>query len=455
LAIDLRILFLFLLFLTLILFALRQQQPAITFNDLRMIVLDFLFLPVALGTVLIFAFLITRTDPFPYLRQLAYELSLRQNVAFEAAIPERLDNYLNVHNIQKLDTDGDNFDEWVVSYRYELRENNNPVKVIIYDNDRGDPPVIFPYQLRVPNRDYLAEDSTTLNISLEQVTEEPNGMEDLDLPEILVSDRDQLSIFRFEENSAEWDFPRDAPPRYQAIGFFRGNVGQAFGVRAVAFDELTRNVTVLDRSGFERSQLMVRSVYGLNPATNTYWQSLAPLGSDQPLNPVLAAPIVSTVDFFAGPPDDILQTTYPEKIVLAFYTALCGEVDDTLCINNVEWNPTSFLAMDALQEYNNDNADYFGLPFLGEVPNISVNVLRYYPRLETDADLLVTGPGRDVVTGEEPRFNIVDIGLVVGGSVRAIRYEMGVVDGLWKIVRRVGELDPVALQAPVEINAPQ
>jgi hypothetical protein len=182
---------------------------------------------------------------------------------------------------------------------------------------------------------------------------------------------------------------------------------------------------------------------------------VAPLGADPEANPVLAAPIVSTVDFFQGPPTDILNTQYPEKIVLAFYTAQCGDVDDTLCLNEVDWDPAAFLAADALQEYNNNNAEYFGLPFLGNVPNISVNVLRYYPRLETDADLRVTGQGRDVVTGEEPRFNIVDIGLVVGGSVRAIRYEMGVVDGLWKIVRRVGELDPVALQAPVEINAPQ
>lgn len=454
-ALDLRIVFLFLLFLTLILFALRQQQPAITFNDLRLIVLDFLFLPVALGTVLIFAFLITRTDPFPYLRQLAYELSLRQNVNFQEAIPERLENYLSVHNVQKIDTDGDGFDEWVVAYKYELQSNHSPIQVIVYDNDRGDPPVLFPYQLRVPNRTYLAEEPAALSITLEQVTENRIGPDNMDLPEILVADRNRLSIFRFDENSAEWDFPRDAPPRYQAIGFFQGNVGQAIDVRAVTLDDLTKNVTVRDRNGFERSQLMVRSVYGFNPATNSYWHSLAPLGSDQPLNPVLAAPIVSTIDFFSGPPADILNTTYPEKIVLAFYTAQCGEVDDTLCLNNVEWDPTDFLAMDALQEYNNNNADYFGLPFLGEVPNISVNVLRYYPQLETDADLLVTGQGRDVVTGEEPRFNLVDIGLVVGGSVRALRYEMGVVDGLWKIVRRVGELDPVALQAPVEINAPQ
>jgi hypothetical protein len=314
--------------------------------------------------------------------------------------------------------------------------------------------VLFPYQLRAPNRDYLAEDAFSTTFSFGEVTQDQNGPAGEDLPEILVSDRNQLSIFRFEQNSELWDFPRDDPPRYNPIGFFRGNIGAtaAGANRAAIFDPDTKQVTVLDRSGFERSQLVVRSIYALNPVTNSYWDNLETLGSEQPANPVLAAPTLSTVDFFAGPPDDILKTTYPEKIVLAFYTSTCGDVDSSLCLNEVEWTPESFLAGDALREYNNGNPGYFGLPALDSLQNLAVSKLRYYPRLETDPDLLETGSGRDVVTGEEPRLNIVDVDLVFDNRIETLRYEMGQVEGHWKIIQRVGRLDPFVLEAPVEID---
>jgi hypothetical protein len=445
------------LFLTGLLLTLRQG-PTLTLGDIKDIVIDFLLLPSLILTVVVFGFLITRTDPMPYIRQGGYELSLRQNVLFADAIPPDLPNLrdnLTVQSVERQDTDGDGFNEWVVFYRYDLQPGNSPIKVAVYDSDRGNPPVLFPYQLRAPNRDYLAEGLAALRF--EEVTAGLNGPTGEDLPEILVSDRNQLTIFRFEQNSESWDFPRDDPPRYNPIGFFRGNIGVTAGGsdQAVTFDPETKQVTVIDRNGFERSQLAVRSIYGLNPVTNSYWDNLETLGSEQPANPVLAAPIVSTVDFFSGPPDDIWDTTYPEKIVLAFYTSTCGEVDNSLCMNEVEWNPRDFLASDALQEYDNGNPGYFGLPSFSGLQNISVSNLRYYPRVETDPDLLVTGGGRDVVTGEEPRFNIVDIGLVFADRLEALRYEMGQVEGQWKIVRRVGTLDPLVLEAPVEIDVSQ
>jgi hypothetical protein len=110
------------------------------------------------------------------------------------------------------------------------------------------------------------------------------------------------------------------------------------------------------------------------------------------------------------------------------------------------------LAGDALREYNNGNPGYFGLPAFDSLQNIAISNLRYYPRLETDPDLLETGSGRDVVTGEEPRLNIVDVSLVFDNRIEALRYEMGQVEGQWKIIRRAGGLAPLVLEAPVEID---
>jgi hypothetical protein len=38
-----------------------------------------------------------------------------------------------------------------------------------------------------------------------------------------------------------------------------------------------------------------------------------------------------------------------------------------------------------------------------------VKALQYFPQIETDPDLLTTGGGRDVVTGEQAQANAVDV----------------------------------------------
>lgn len=457
-ALDLRIVFLFLLFLTMILFTLLRG-PTLTVNQLMQIILSFLLVPAAVGTVTVFGLLLTRTDPMPYLRLGAYELSLRQNISFAEAVPAALQSSLSVDAVEKDDTDGDGFDEWVVFYKFDLQSGNSPIKVIIYDNDRGNPPVIFPYSLRAPARDYLAEDAHSTTFRLVDVTEDRNGVQGENIPEILVSDRNQLSIFRFQQNSEPWDFPRDNPPRYYPIGFFRGNIGVTAATtdRAVTLDETTKDVTVIDRQDFERSQLAVRSIYQLNPVTNSYWDNLEPLGSNRQQNPVLAEPIVSTIDFFSGPPDDIFNSTFPEKIVLGFYTSTCGQADLTLCHNlPLEWQPRDFLTGDALGEFNNGNSSYFGLDSASANQDVSITNLHYYPQLEVDRDLQVTGPGRDVVTGEEPRFNIVQVSLKRSDRPSEdLGFEMALINGQWKIQRRVSALEPLAQESPSGLNTSQ
>ncbi|MEM7345741.1 MAG: hypothetical protein AAF485_15970 [Chloroflexota bacterium] len=440
LSLDARIvLFLFFAFVTGVLFILRRGS-VLSFGDIIQIVLDFLLVPSALITVGLFVGVITRTDPMPLIRQAGYQIGLQQLVSFSNAIPANLDETLAVQSVERLDTDGDGFREWVVYYQFDLQSGRDPIEVVIYDNDRGNPPVIFPYALRAPDRNYLGEGVAF--VSLDDITEDSNGPNGEDLSEILVEGPTELTMFRFRQNSAEWDFPRDAPARYEPIGFFRGNGG-------VEFDRSTKEVSVIDRNGFERSQLAIRSIYGINPATETYLDSFDASR--------IAAPIISTIDFYQGPPSDINNTAFPEKVVLAFYASTCGDTNKTLCNNADEgWSPSQFLASnsDAFTEYNNGNAAYFGLPSFAGVQTLSVTHLRYYPQLETDQDLLVSGGGRDVVTGEEAQFNIVDIYFVANGNpLQTARFEMGLVNGQWKIIRGLS-LDLPELGAATQISTP-
>lgn len=434
-ALDLRIVFLALLLATAILHLLRFG-PVFGPGDLKNMFLDFLYIPTVVGTALVFGFLITRTDPMPLIRESGYQVGLQQLVNFENAIPERLQDSINVQSVIRYDTDGDGTREWVVFYRYDLQNGLSPIKGVIYDSDRGNPPVVFPYQLQVPSRDYLSDHPSTLDFTTAAIVSDQNGANNTDVNEILISDDSTMSMFRFVQNSEPWDFPRDAPARYQAIGFFRGSGG-------VSFDAQTKNVTVIDRDGYERSQLAVRSIYQLQ-SNNTYWDTFDPLV----LSAELAAPIISTVDFFEHPPADIYNTPFPEKIVLGFYAATCGSQDNTLCLNRdttSSWNYQDFLAGDALNEAQRNNPGYFGLPNFS-VANLSVTNVSYFPSLETDPDLLVTGGGRDVVTGEQGQLNLVDITFSANGLVDTLRYQMQLVNGQWKIVRRL----PIEAPSPVE-----
>jgi hypothetical protein len=459
LAAELRIAFLVFLFLTGFLLLIRTRGQILGGLNIFQVLMDFFIVLTVSGTVLTFSFLLFRIDPLPLLRNLAYQLSFQHLVSFESAVPENLDKSLAASAIMRQDTDGDDFEEWVVFYKFDLKAESSPVKAVIYDNDRGNPPVIFPYNLRVPGRDYLAEDGGGAGqptFALMPVTQDQNGPNSTDLPEILIKSTRELAIFRYRNNSEVWDFPRDAPPRYEAIGFFRGSGG-------VGFDEQSKRVTVLDRDGFERSQLAVRSLYGINE-TNTYWDAESYWDNlhgerQRDLEAELAAPVISTIDFFPEPPNEITKTAFPEKIVLAFYASTCSSQNATLCRNaDQEWSPESFLApnSEAMAEFRNANPGYFGLPGgFGNTTQVSVSRLCYYPRLETDPDLRETGQGRDVVTGEEPRFNLVDIEFVVNNlPAESARYEMTQVDGQWKMVRRVPlDTTTVCADSPIPLSA--
>jgi hypothetical protein len=173
-------------------------------------------------------------------------------------------------------------DEWVVFYQYDVVDASSgqptgPYGGAIYDHDRCRPPVIMSYEL---------------------------------VPVGAVTD---LNIFRkigVDPDCYQWKQWRSAHPgegfvsplRYENIGSFRGSYGVG---------RSGSTVTVMDRAGIERSQLVVRKQY--RPQNGTYFKT----GTRELLDPV-----EYTLDFGAGEPSDVSQVYYPEKAVLAFYLAL-------------------------------------------------------------------------------------------------------------------------------------
>jgi hypothetical protein len=281
---------------------------------------------------------------------------------------------MRIASVQRMDTDGDGFKEWVALYYYDIYQKppRGPIAGAIYDNDRGWPPVLFPYQLRLPDRDYLGEGSIT--IEQFNVVEEPPAV-----PELLVRDGDrELSIFHYNKAALTeaWKPPEDRM-LYFPIGVFRGD--------RVSFDKQTRQVTVWDQGGFavgamagdrERSQLTNKRVYSL-------------IGGSY-MNPAdvkaLNAPMESSIDFNLGwAPADVLSTQYPEKIVLGFYKTMGGEGNGA--------DPEGFLTGEALQQYQEGRLDYFGIPWSeNDSGKIWVTQLGYSTKVEEqEAEITAQG----------------------------------------------------------------
>ncbi|HSJ53857.1 MAG TPA: hypothetical protein VLC52_08910, partial [Anaerolineae bacterium] len=150
------------------------------------------------------------------------------------------------------------------------------------------------------------------------------------------------------------------PFKYQVIGTFRGTY-------RVERDGGT--VTVKDRAGFERSQIVVRRVYNPDPDTGSYLVPLAP-GSDRY---VLRPPDEVGLAFGPGRPEDTREVYYPEKTVLAFFTDL---------------GPNTERAMSYTCQGKGRN-DYepvnFGLELpLSQLDSVTVCEMRYVPDDEAE-----------------------------------------------------------------------
>jgi hypothetical protein len=336
------------------------------------------------------------------------ESTLRDRIALE--MPAEL----LVQRVARQDTDGDGEREWVVFYQFDLTPGRSPYAGAIYDFDRGNPPILFPYQLLPPDRNYLSEGDIELNF--ENIVELGEAYP---VSELFVYGRvgdiyTDLTIFRHVPNSYLWESPRDEPRRYQVIGSFRGDGG-------ITFDRREKTVTVLDRVSYDRSQLVVKTVYGLDTGRGTYMDPADPNN--------LMAPVSSRVTFAYGMPSDILDTPFPEKLVLGFYESLVQKPPNI--------GPEDFLTGQARIEYDRGNLAYFGFDGVtGKVNEVKVTQLSYAPDVEK-LDPSIT------VLGQEPRLLTVSVafeaqvGRAASYTPVPIQWVTTVVNGKWKIDRRL------------------
>lgn len=208
--------------------------------------------------------------------------------------------------ILRLDTDRDGWEEWAVAYRYDLVSYRSPISVVIYDPEGVDRelPVIYPYKLSTPDSDYLGEGAVSIGLAdiLGNLPEE-SGIR----PELVITDVQQttLSIYRVLDVNKVPNPPCvNLPTPYQVAGFFRATL---------RISRVGNAVTVYDRAGSERSQFALRRLY--LPSNGSYFQ---------PGTTTLLPPKEASIEFAYGMPADILDTPYPEKLVLAFYNRLPG-----------------------------------------------------------------------------------------------------------------------------------
>jgi len=328
--------------------------------------------------------------------------------------------------VVRLDTDGDlegesnkndenqeARQEWIALYQYDVVNTSSaarqgPFGAAIYDYDHCRPPAIQSYQLVPVSYDYLAEDAIRFvkkdpktgdlwveNIIKYRELQPPRNEEALDRPELIIFGRSRgvrtdLNIFRkvgVEPTCSEdkpWETPDTGqcspnPISYKNIGSFRGSY--SVGLKG-------STVTVVDRGGFERSQLTIRRQY--EPGENgSYFK---------PGTQVLYDPVEHSLGFGPGQPDEVSQVYYPEKAVLAFYLNLAKDEQQLE-------KSGSYLSETAQDRYVM-KTDTFGLRSAAtSYDRILVWEIRYQPDVEAEIlhkprDITVTIAG--VKKGDKP-----------------------------------------------------
>jgi hypothetical protein len=259
--------------------------------------------------------------------------------------------------IQREDADSDGADEWIVFYRFDQVGTGGPVAAIIYDA-AVDPvsqlPLIYPYKLRTPDQNYLAE--MVPEVSLVNILTEGNSPA---RNELVFSTERELAIFRITRDPAIP--PADNPPLYHCVGFFRSD--------RVSFDPVTFQVVVTSYAGFERSQLVTKRYYKPDNPPNADGYFVA--GTTN-----LPTPYEYEVDFREPIGPAILETPYPEKVVLALYKTL-GQAD-------AKPELAEYLSPQAAAEFKAGRLR-FGSPFaLEQVRKAIVRRLSYFPTQDTD-----------------------------------------------------------------------
>lgn len=422
---DYRLVFLFFVIAVFLLYRIRSKVSFFGFVN-KGNILSLLMVVAILGSVGSFLTMMLDTDPFPVIRRVGYEVGWRQLVNYADAIPADIADQLDVTNVLRRDTDGDGFEEWMVFYQFEGGSGTTPIRAVVYDNDRGNPPTIFPYSLRAPNNEYLSDGD--YQFKFEEIVDTQNGPAgNPNLPELvfwgypkepfgipLTANATDLTMFRYQpQESSRWDVPMDNPSRYVPVGRFHGD---AIG----SIDPSTKEVTVYQRGDYERNLLAFRYVYRLNQEGTSYMKN------DNPA--ALLDPVIATIDFYPDPPSDVYSASIPEQILIAFYASMCSGQGKDLCSHSdMRWEAQKFLAPDgeAQQNFGNDSR-YFGLPSFS-IANVSITSLSFKSTMHQTS-----------IVGQQGETSTVQITFVVDNEKeQTLTYELQFMDGKWKIVRKL------------------
>jgi hypothetical protein len=251
---------------------------------------------------------------------------------FQFALPDSW----KVVTVERLDTDRDGDNEWVLLYTFDHLDDKKfvPVRCAIYDIAHREPklPVIYPYHLQAPGWTYVGEGASRTSVSLQDVVTTIPGKENTpDAPEVVVQSKsgdglvDRVSIYHWQDNVPSdlrkrtdpheiLDIPHESEASgewYQCIGMFEGTIKV----------ELTVDKVIVWDSTNDRSQLARVSTYEPKQGSVRGY-----LNADHQLIP----PASTCLDFGYGMPDDITESPYPEKIVLAFQKSYASRPDFAL-----------------------------------------------------------------------------------------------------------------------------
>ena len=379
----------------------------------------------------------------PFILNTARVIAGGNIVEFGEAFSFNYDSTIRVCDVDRHDTDGDGFREWVVFYQSDptdaanLRQpcpDDSPRFGAIFDNDRGEPPILFPYSLTPPDHDSLGQADVEFdtfeivsNIVSGPASEGPvEAIEELLIYGSQNGVDNQLTIFKFVPNTAPWEPPTNNPPRYQVIGWFTGSGG-------VEFDTETKRVTVTEDSPLGRSQLVVKNVYALHvpPGRETYEETYM----KEPNSSILAAPIESSIDFaYDEGPLDLVNTEFPELLVLGFFISL--DQDREL---ELDWEPVDLLVDNAKTNYKAENLAYFFATRnnvtlnRSDIRKLAFTHLQYYPEIEKNS-------ATETIEGSQPQLGHVEIEIDSPSEdipKQLMRYAVTRHQGQWKINQRL------------------
>ncbi|NLE76955.1 MAG: hypothetical protein GX605_09415 [Chloroflexi bacterium] len=284
-------------------------------------------------------------DPVPVQRLQDWREELVRRVMPERAVllADLTPQGLRAQSFRQIDADSDGAPEWLALYAFDLLNRQNPLKGWIYDGDVGTPGVIYPYPLHTPDGDYLGE--RELQVQVANVVGSDPG-------ELIFWDSQTLSIFKVNPRPADPQgmvCDHQSPPRYENIGFFRGDRVQRSGSL----------VTVWVRDVMERSQLAIRRIYAPVVGQERYFF---------PGTHTLPEPVEQSVGFLHERPADIWDTPYAEKIVVGFYVDAPADV------------AADYLVAGLRPSYLDNSWNDFGSPWpRGEVDRFLLRELRYEP----------------------------------------------------------------------------